>query len=68
MSDKHPGLVLDMLDILDVITNSANSEPEYVARAQDIYLGQTFISSLENVRSFMRYIIVFCNSGFGADL
>ena len=51
MSDKHPGLVLHMLDVLDVITNYADSEAEYVARAQDIYLGQTFISNLENVRS-----------------
>ncbi len=54
MSDKHPGLVLHMLDVLDVITNYADSEAEYVARAHDIYLGQTFISNLENVRSFMR--------------
>ncbi len=46
MSDKHPGLVLHMLDVLDVITNYADSEAEYVARAQDIYLGQTFISNL----------------------
>ena len=51
MSDKHPGLVLHMLDVLDVVTNYADSEAEYVARAQDIYLGQTFISSLENVLS-----------------
>ena len=51
MSDKHPGLVLHMLDVLDVVTNYADSEAEYVARAQDIYLGQTFISNLENVRS-----------------
>ncbi|DBA88763.1 TPA: hypothetical protein ACH3X1_004181 [Trebouxia sp. C0004] len=53
MSGKHPGLVLHMLDVIDVITNYADSEAEYVARAQDIYLGQTFISNLENVRSFM---------------
>ncbi len=41
MSDKHPGLVLHMLDVLDVITNYADSEAEYVARAQDIYLGRS---------------------------
>ncbi len=54
ISDKHPGLVLHMLDVLDVITNYADNEPEYVARAQDIYLSQAFISNLESVRSFMR--------------
>jgi len=68
MSEKHPGLVLHMLDVLDVITNYADNIPEYVARAQDMYLGQTFVSNLENVRSFMRYTIIFCKPGFGADL
>jgi len=68
MSEKHPGLVLHMLDVLDVITNYADNIPEYVARAQDMYLSQTFVSNLENVRSFMRYIIIFCNPGVGADL
>ena len=54
ISGKHPGLVLHMLDVLDVISNYADNPPEYVARAQDMYLGQAFISNLENVRSFMR--------------
>ncbi|KAL3155864.1 hypothetical protein ABBQ32_012868 [Trebouxia sp. C0010 RCD-2024] len=54
MSERHPGLVLHMLDVLDVISNYADNPPEYVARAQDMYLGQAFISNLENVRSFMR--------------
>ncbi|KAL3155862.1 hypothetical protein ABBQ32_012868 [Trebouxia sp. C0010 RCD-2024] len=53
MSERHPGLVLHMLDVLDVISNYADNPPEYVARAQDMYLGQAFISNLENVRSFM---------------
>lgn len=43
-----------MLDVLDVITNYADSPPEYVARTQAMYLSQTFISNLEHVRSFMR--------------
>ena len=54
MSEKHPGLVLHMLDVLDVITHYADDPHEYVARAQAMYLGQTFINNLENVRSFMR--------------
>ncbi len=54
MSEKHPGLVLHMLDVLDVITNYADNPTEYVARAQNMFLGQTFLSNLENVRSFMR--------------
>ena len=43
-----------MLDVLDVITNYADKSTEYVARAQDMFLGQTFLSNLENVQSFMR--------------
>ena len=54
MSERHPGLVLHMLDTLDVITNYADNPPEYLARAQSMYLGQTFISNLKNVRGFMR--------------
>ena len=54
MSEKHPGLVLHMLDVLDVITNCADNPTEYVARAQNMFLSQTFLSNLENVRSFMR--------------
>ena len=68
ISERHPGLVLYMLDILDDITNYADNPPEYVVRAQDIYLGQTFLSNLEHLRSFMRYIFIFRNPGFGADL
>ena len=52
MSEKHPGLVLHMLDGFDVITNYADNLTEYVARAQTMFLGQTFLSNLENVRSF----------------
>ena len=54
MSERHPGLVLHMLDILDVNSNYADNPTEYVARAQDMYLSKTFISNLEHVRSFMR--------------
>ena len=59
MSEKQPGLVLYMLDVLDVITNYADNPPAYVVRAQDMYLGQAFIRNLENV---------LCNRGFGADV
>ena len=67
MSEKHPGLVLHMLDVLDVITNYADNPTEYVARAQNMFLSQTFLSNLENVRSFMRCFIVLCHLDFGAD-
>ena len=68
MSEKHPGVVLHMHDVFDVITNYADNPFEYVARAQDMYLDQTFLSNLEHVQGFMRYIVIFCNPGFGVDL
>ena len=37
MSEQHPGLVLHMHDVLDVITNYADNPHEYVARAQYVH-------------------------------
>ena len=54
MSEKHPGLVLHMLDLLDGISNYADKPAEFVARAQDIYLDSSFIANLEQARSLMR--------------
>ncbi|MCJ1241531.1 hypothetical protein MMC14_009536 [Varicellaria rhodocarpa] len=50
MTEKQPGLVLHMLDVLDVITNYADNSTEYMARAQNMFLDETFLSNLQNVR------------------
>lgn len=72
MSDKNPGLVVHMLDMLEFNSKFAHDPAEYVARARAGHLRQSFMSSLE-VRSFMRWACVptyfWCfGSGFGADL
>lgn len=54
MSERHPGLVLHMLDSLDAYNNYAHNPTEYVARAQALYVSKTFISNLERLRGFMR--------------
>ena len=74
MTERHPGLVLQMLDVLDGNSKHAHKHStDYVAQAQAWYLSQTFIHKLEYLRSFMRLVIVDnlsfvfkCNSGIGA--
>ena len=55
MSERHPGLVLHMLDVLDDNSKHAHKHStDYVAQAQAWYLSWAFITKLEYLRSFMR--------------
>ena len=55
MTERHPGLVLHMLDILDDNSKHAlKHSTDYVAQAQAWYLGSTFVPRLQYLRSLLR--------------
>ena len=54
MTERQPGLVLHMLNVLDVLNNQVDKPADYMARAQAMYHDQTFMGSLENIPSFLR--------------